>query len=85
MEPFDRRLPADASFERVAAELAALNADEAVSGVLLQLPVPDQLDGPDADGHDRPRRRTSTGSRRSTPGLLVARDCPACARARRSG
>jgi methylenetetrahydrofolate dehydrogenase (NADP+)/methenyltetrahydrofolate cyclohydrolase len=45
MAPFDRRLPADASFEQVAAELRSRNADPAVSGVLLQLPLPDQLDG----------------------------------------
>jgi len=46
MTPFDRRLPANASFEQVAAELQALKADETVSGILLQLPVPDHLDGP---------------------------------------
>ena len=45
MVPFDRRLPADASFDRVAAELRSLNADVAVNGVLLQLPLPDHLDG----------------------------------------
>jgi methylenetetrahydrofolate dehydrogenase (NADP+)/methenyltetrahydrofolate cyclohydrolase len=45
MVPFDRRLPAGASFEAVAAELEALGADPAVSGVLLQLPVPAHLDG----------------------------------------
>jgi methylenetetrahydrofolate dehydrogenase (NADP+)/methenyltetrahydrofolate cyclohydrolase len=45
MAPFDRRLPADATFEQVADELERLNADGAVSGVLLQLPVPDHLDG----------------------------------------
>jgi methylenetetrahydrofolate dehydrogenase (NADP+) / methenyltetrahydrofolate cyclohydrolase len=45
MVPFDRRLPADASFEQVAGELRNLNADAAVSGVLLQLPLPDHLDG----------------------------------------
>ena len=44
--PFDRRLGAHASYEEVAEELDALNGDEAVSGVLLQLPVPDHLDGP---------------------------------------
>jgi methylenetetrahydrofolate dehydrogenase (NADP+) / methenyltetrahydrofolate cyclohydrolase len=43
--PFDRRLGAGASFAEVAEELARLNADEAVSGVLLQLPVPEPLDG----------------------------------------
>ncbi len=45
MAAFDRRLPADASFERVAAEIAELNDDDAVSGMLLQLPVPAHLDG----------------------------------------
>ncbi len=44
--PFDRRLPATASFDDVADELERLNADSAVSGVLLQLPVPEHLDGP---------------------------------------
>ena len=46
MVPFDRRLPADASFDEVAEELERLNADRAVSGILLQLPVPEHLDGP---------------------------------------
>jgi methylenetetrahydrofolate dehydrogenase (NADP+) / methenyltetrahydrofolate cyclohydrolase len=46
MTPFDRRLPADATSGQVAAELGALTADEAVSGILLQLPVPAHLDGP---------------------------------------
>ena len=46
INPFDERLPADAPFERVAEELQRLNRDAAVSGVLLQLPLPEQLDGP---------------------------------------
>jgi len=45
MTPFDVRLPADASFELVADELARLKRDEQVSGILLQLPVPEHLDG----------------------------------------
>jgi methylenetetrahydrofolate dehydrogenase (NADP+) / methenyltetrahydrofolate cyclohydrolase len=45
MVPFDRRLPADSTFEQVAKELESLNADAAVSGVLLQLPLPGHLDG----------------------------------------
>jgi methylenetetrahydrofolate dehydrogenase (NADP+)/methenyltetrahydrofolate cyclohydrolase len=45
MVPFDRRLSSEASFEEVAEELERLNADAAVSGVLLQLPVPDHLNG----------------------------------------
>jgi methylenetetrahydrofolate dehydrogenase (NADP+)/methenyltetrahydrofolate cyclohydrolase len=50
MTPFDRRLPADAPHEEVAELLRALNADPAVSGVLLQLPVPAHLDGPTLTG-----------------------------------
>src|SRR5439155_2761203 len=45
MVPFDRRLSADASAEEVAGELESLNADERVSGILLQLPLPGQLPG----------------------------------------
>jgi methylenetetrahydrofolate dehydrogenase (NADP+)/methenyltetrahydrofolate cyclohydrolase len=47
MVPFDRRLPAEASFEQVAEELERLGADADVSGLLLQLPVPAHLDGPE--------------------------------------
>jgi methylenetetrahydrofolate dehydrogenase (NADP+) / methenyltetrahydrofolate cyclohydrolase len=50
MVPFDRRLSAEASFEEVADELERLNADRSVSGVLLQLPVPEHLDGPTLTG-----------------------------------
>jgi len=45
MQPFDRRLPAESSFEDVADELERLNNDAAVNGILLQLPLPDHLDG----------------------------------------
>jgi methylenetetrahydrofolate dehydrogenase (NADP+)/methenyltetrahydrofolate cyclohydrolase len=45
MKPFDVRLTADSSFERVAEELEALRANAEVSGILLQLPVPAHLDG----------------------------------------
>jgi methylenetetrahydrofolate dehydrogenase (NADP+)/methenyltetrahydrofolate cyclohydrolase len=50
MVPFDRRLPAESSFDEVAAELERLNADRAVNGVLLQLPLPEHLDGPALTG-----------------------------------
>ncbi|HTR72212.1 MAG TPA: bifunctional methylenetetrahydrofolate dehydrogenase/methenyltetrahydrofolate cyclohydrolase FolD [Solirubrobacteraceae bacterium] len=46
MKPFDKRLPADASFDDVAETIAGLNEDPAVSGILMQLPVPAHLDGP---------------------------------------
>jgi methylenetetrahydrofolate dehydrogenase (NADP+)/methenyltetrahydrofolate cyclohydrolase len=45
IEPFDHRLPADATTEQVEALIEQLNADERVSGILCQLPVPDHLDG----------------------------------------
>ncbi len=50
MTPFDQRLPAKATHEEVASLLGELNADPAVSGVLLQLPVPVHLDGPALTG-----------------------------------
>ena len=45
MAAFDHRLPSDAPEEEVVELLERLNADPAVSGILLQLPVPDHLDG----------------------------------------
>ena len=45
IEGRDHRLAADVSQEEVAELLASLNDDPAVSGILLQLPVPDHLDG----------------------------------------
>jgi methylenetetrahydrofolate dehydrogenase (NADP+)/methenyltetrahydrofolate cyclohydrolase len=45
IEPFDHRLPADASSGEVEALIQRLNADDDVSGILCQLPVPDHLDG----------------------------------------
>lgn len=44
MESFEYRLPADASQDDVEALLAKLSADEAVDGILLQLPLPGHLD-----------------------------------------
>jgi len=44
IEPFDRRLGAESSFEAVAEELERLNNDPAVNGILLQLPLPEHLD-----------------------------------------
>ena len=40
----DRRLPAETSQEELLDTVAALNADEGVDGVLVQLPLPDHLD-----------------------------------------
>jgi methylenetetrahydrofolate dehydrogenase (NADP+) / methenyltetrahydrofolate cyclohydrolase len=43
---FDHRLPQDATHEQVESLLRDLNADPDVSGILLQLPTPPQVDGP---------------------------------------
>lgn len=41
---FERRLPADLSEVELVAEIARLNAAEAVDGILVQLPLPAQID-----------------------------------------
>ncbi len=38
------RMPASASHERVLAQVLALNGDDAIDGILVQLPLPDQID-----------------------------------------
>jgi len=45
IEGFDHRLAPDAAHEEVHRLLERLNADPAVSGILLQLPTPPQVDG----------------------------------------
>jgi len=42
---FDHRLPADTPEAEVVALIEALNADDEVSGILCQLPVPEHMDG----------------------------------------
>jgi methylenetetrahydrofolate dehydrogenase (NADP+)/methenyltetrahydrofolate cyclohydrolase len=42
---FDHRLPADVAEDEVAELIARLNADDDVSGILCQLPVPPHMDG----------------------------------------
>ena len=44
MAAADHRLPADAAPEALGAKLDELNADPAVHGILVQLPLPDHLD-----------------------------------------
>ena len=46
IQGFDHRLPADAPEAEVRALLQQLNADPSVSGILLQLPTPKHIDGP---------------------------------------
>jgi methylenetetrahydrofolate dehydrogenase (NADP+)/methenyltetrahydrofolate cyclohydrolase len=44
MASFEHRLPADASEDLLLALIAALNLDESVDGILVQLPLPPQID-----------------------------------------
>jgi len=44
MEARDLKLPADTSEEELLATIAALNADDGVDGLLVQLPLPDHID-----------------------------------------
>jgi methylenetetrahydrofolate dehydrogenase (NADP+) / methenyltetrahydrofolate cyclohydrolase len=50
MADFHRHLPAQASREEVVAALEEANQNPAVSGILLQLPVPEGLDGAELTG-----------------------------------
>ncbi|MDX6655324.1 MAG: methylenetetrahydrofolate dehydrogenase / methenyltetrahydrofolate cyclohydrolase [Solirubrobacteraceae bacterium] len=45
IQAFDHRLPAGSSEDEVAALIERLNADDDVSGILCQLPVPSHMDG----------------------------------------
>lgn len=45
IEAFDHRPPADISEAALAALIAELNSDPAVSGIIVQLPLPEHLDG----------------------------------------
>jgi methylenetetrahydrofolate dehydrogenase (NADP+) / methenyltetrahydrofolate cyclohydrolase len=44
IEPFDHNLSADISQEDLLALVEQLNADDAVTGILVQLPLPEQID-----------------------------------------
>src|SRR5205823_6876725 len=44
MEAQDLKLPADTSEEELLATIAALNADDGIDGLLVQLPLPDHID-----------------------------------------
>jgi methylenetetrahydrofolate dehydrogenase (NADP+)/methenyltetrahydrofolate cyclohydrolase len=46
IEPVDHRLPADTSQEDVLGLVAELNADDTIDGILVQSPLPPQIDEP---------------------------------------
>jgi methylenetetrahydrofolate dehydrogenase (NADP+)/methenyltetrahydrofolate cyclohydrolase len=50
LQGFDHRLAADVPRDEVVKLLNNLNADDAVNGILVQLPVPDHLDGVELTG-----------------------------------
>ena len=50
MEGFDHRLPADTPRADVVALIERLNADDAVNGIIVQLPLPGHLDGVELTG-----------------------------------
>ena len=50
MRGFDHRLAADASRDEVVGLIGELNANAEVSGILVQLPVPEHLDGVELTG-----------------------------------
>jgi methylenetetrahydrofolate dehydrogenase (NADP+)/methenyltetrahydrofolate cyclohydrolase len=56
MEAFNFPLPADAPRAEVAGLIERLNADPAVSGILLQLPLPGHLDGVELTGLVEPTK-----------------------------
>lgn len=67
---FDHRLPADADEAEVVALIEALNADDEVSGVLCQLPVPPQMDGVKLTGLIAPGKDVD-GLTTASAGLLA--------------
>jgi methylenetetrahydrofolate dehydrogenase (NADP+)/methenyltetrahydrofolate cyclohydrolase len=67
---FDHRLPVDAPHDEVRELLLELNANPAVSGILLQLPTPPQVDGPALSQEIDPRKDVD-GLTPISVGLLV--------------
>ena len=62
MRSFDHRLPETVSESEVLALVDKLNADPAVHGILVQLPLPKQIDSQKVLERDRSRARTWTAS-----------------------
>jgi methylenetetrahydrofolate dehydrogenase (NADP+) / methenyltetrahydrofolate cyclohydrolase len=79
MRSFDHRLPASVCFEDLAGLLRQLNDDPGVSGVLLQLPLPEHLDGPTLTGMIDPDKDvdglTPANAGRLALGLRGLRPC----------
>ena len=81
MHPFDRHLPDSVSEAELLDLIAKLNADKHVNGILVQLPLPKQIDAQKIIADDRPgqgRRRLPpaqcrpAGHRLARPGAVHA-------------
>jgi methylenetetrahydrofolate dehydrogenase (NADP+)/methenyltetrahydrofolate cyclohydrolase len=70
MAGFDHRLAGDTPRDEVVALLDRLNADPAVSGIIVQLPVPDHLDGVELTGLVDPGKDVD-GLTTASAGLLA--------------
>ena len=70
IQGFDHRLAGDTPRDEVVALLERLNADPAVSGILVQLPVPDHLDGVELTGLVDPAKDVD-GLTTASAGLLA--------------
>lgn len=70
IQGFDHRLPADSSDDEVRELIAQLNADEKVSGIICQLPVPNHLDGVELTGLVDPGKDVD-GLTTTSAGLLA--------------
>ena len=68
--PFDERLPADATTGQVQALLAQLWEERSVNGILLQLPLPGQLDAADLTSRINPAKDVD-GLTPTNAGLLA--------------
>ena len=77
----DHRFPADTPESDVLDLIADLNADDAVDGILVQLPLPEHMDEPRVT-HAVIPRRTSTASILSTQGVSPSASRFMCPRRR---
>src|SRR3954451_2231388 len=71
MAGFDHRLDADVAREEVVALIEGLNADDAVDGMIVQLPVPGHLDGVELTGMVDPAQDVDALTRISAGRLVL--------------
>lgn len=83
MSSFEHRLPADTSQTELLARIAGLNRDPAVNGILVQLPLPQQID-PEAVIEAIAVEKDVDGFHPFNAGLLAVGE-PGWCRARRWG